>query len=341
MPKKEVNIGINFRHSAIGEMLWMLSIIKSISEHHNKKVIIFTRKETKAKVILENEDYIKEIIYLPFRKGIYQINEIMTQAKILRKRKINYFYILEEIVRPCLAAKIAGVKNIFSYGKKKQQKYLSQIKFLNQNIYNKHEYIRGVNFLKIMNIKHKNIKIKLSLNNKKLRKIKKKYSKYNKRIFLALQASEKFRTWPTEFFLKLINQLSYRYKNNIIFLLCNKSFNAELNKIKSKIIVNKNKILSLENHKFGIIKYFMKISDVYVGCDSGPSMLSDLLDTKTFVLYGATAPLPYKNNIYPIYSSKKKYLQKNLIVNKYQKNNSYMEDISSIKVFNKIKKFLD
>ena len=47
----------------------------------------------------------------------------------------------------------------------------------------------------------------------------------------------------------------------------------------------------------------MKISDFYVGCDSGPAMLSDYLGTKTFVLYGATAPLPYENKIIPIYCS--------------------------------------
>ena len=116
-----MSIAINFRHSAIGEVLWMIPIIKSISRHHNQKIILFTRKETRIMHILKNEDYIEEIIYLPFRKGIYQIKDVINQSLILKKKKIKCIYILEEIVRPCLAAKIAGVNKIYSYGKKNKE----------------------------------------------------------------------------------------------------------------------------------------------------------------------------------------------------------------------------
>ena len=78
--------------------------------------------------------------------------------------------------------------------------------------------------------------------------------------------------------------------------------NSQILKNDSNIILNKiSKILSLEKYSFDKIKYLMKISDFYVGCDSGPAMLSDYLGTKTFVLYGATASLPYRNKIFPIY----------------------------------------
>ena len=341
MQKVNSNIAVNYRHSAIGEVLWMLPIIKSISEHHKKKIILFTRPETKAKVLLENENYIKEIIYLPFRKGIYQFKEILLQTSILKKKNINYFYVLEEIVRPCLAARLAGVKNIFGYGKKKQRKYLTQSKYLNDNIYNKHEYVRGFKFLKLLKIKHTNIKkVNISLNFNKLKKTKKKYSKFKKKIFLALQASEKFRTWPIGYFIELVNLILSNNQKYIIFLLCDKSFFEQLKKIKLKIKKNKiSKILSLEKYSFDKIKYLMKISDFYVGCDSGPAMLSDYLGTKTFVLYGATAPLPYENKIIPIYAkSKSKRYQKNeLIVQNHQKKNSYMKYIYPLKVYKQIK----
>jgi len=338
------NIGINFRHAAIGEMLWMLPIIKSISEHHKKKIILFTRQETKAKVTLENENYIKEVIYLPFRKGIYQFKEIFSQASILKRKNINYFYVLEEIVRPCIAARLAGVKNIFGYGKKKQQKYLTQTKYLNENIYNKHEYIRGLKFLKLLKIKHTNIKkVNISVNSNKLKNTKKKYSQFKKRIFLGLQASEEFRTWSIDYFVDLINLLLKDNQKYIIFLLCNKNFFDQLNKLRLEIKKNKiSKILSLEKYSFDKIKHLIKISDIYVGCDSGPAMLSDYLGTKTFVLYGATAPLPYRNKIFPIYAKdkSKRYKKKEFIVQNHQKKNSYMKYIYPLKVYNIIKKNL-
>ena len=53
MKKKNSSIAVNYRHSAVGELLWMLPIIKSISAHNNEKVILFTRKETSAKLLLD------------------------------------------------------------------------------------------------------------------------------------------------------------------------------------------------------------------------------------------------------------------------------------------------
>ncbi len=341
---KKNNIAINFRHSAVGELLWMLPIIKSISEHHKEKVILFTRPETKAKVLLEREKYIKEIIYLPFRKGIYQFQEIIKQALILKKKKIDFFYILEEIVRPCIAGKLSGVKHILSYGKKKQRKYLTQSKYLSKNIYNKHEYIRGFEFLKLMKIKHTNIKkVNVSVSFNKLKKEKKKYSKFQKKIFFALQPSEKFRSWPIDYFIELLNLVLKKNKKYAIFLLCNKNFSDQLKKIKLKIVKNKKcKIISLEKYSFDKIKYLIKISNFYIGNDSGPAILSNLLGTKTYVLYGATAPLPYENKIIPIYpkSKNKRYTKNHRIVQNYQKINSYMNLIYPSIVYKKINKDL-
>ena len=132
MQKENNNIAVNYRHSAIGELLWILPIIRSIALHNKKKVILFTRKETSAKLLLEKEDYLSEIIYLPFRKGLHQLTDILKQAIIFKKKKIKKLYVLEEIVRPLISGKIAGINEMYAFGKKKQKKYLSQQKFLNE-----------------------------------------------------------------------------------------------------------------------------------------------------------------------------------------------------------------
>ena len=111
---------------------------------------------------------------------------------------------------------------------------MTQSIYLNDNIYNKHEYVRGLKFLKLLKIKHTNIKkVKISLNFNKLKKAKKKYAKFKKKIFLSLQASEKFRTWPIGYFIELVNLILNNNQKYIIFLLCDKSFFEQLKKIKS------------------------------------------------------------------------------------------------------------
>ena len=194
----------------------------------------------------------------------------------------------------------------------------------------------------MMGIKLVNENNSINLDKIQLNKYNKKYKFYKNKIFLALQASQEFRTWPTDYFLELIKLIIKNHSKTMIFLLVDKKFSDKIKSIKSQIKkLNQNKIYSLENLFFDKIKYLIKISNLYVGCDSGPSILSDLLKTKTFVLYGATAPLPYKNKIKPIFGSKKKFIKKNLIVQAHQKKDIYMKSISPKIVYNKIKKYIN
>ena len=86
----------------------------------------------------------------------------------------------------------------------------------------------------------------------------------------------------------------------------------------------------------------MSISDIFIGNDSGPTILSDCLGVKTFCLYGATAPLPYENKIKKIFakSKNKRYRRNEFIVKDYQKKNSYMNLIYPKEVYKKIKSHL-
>ena len=131
------------------------------------------------------------------------------------------------------------------------------------------------------------------------------------------------------------------YKNTFFFLLSYNKNKEKVYKIKKflKKKFNKKNYLSLIGHDMGDIKYYISISDISIGNDSGPIILSDCLGTKSFCLYGATAPLPYPNKMIKIFpkSKKKRYNKKELIVQMHQKRNSFMKDIYPIDVYNRIK----
>ena len=345
MQKENNNIAVNYRHSAIGELLWILPIIRSIALHNKKKVILFTRKETSAKLLLEKEDYLSEIIYLPFRKGLHQLADIIKQAIIFKKKKIKKLYVLEEIVRPLISWKIAGIKEMYAFGKKKQKKYLTQKKFLSESIYKRHEFIRGKKFLELLSIKYKKFnKSYPNINLKKKFLYKKKYKKYKNIIFLGVDAAEKFRTWPLEYFIDLVGLIMKKFNNSFFFLVSYNKNKDKVYKIQKflKKKFKKNNSLSLIKHNMQNVKYYLSISDIFVGNDSGPANLSDCLGIKTFCIYGATAPPPNENKIIKIYPKKKKkrYTKSEFIVQEYQKKNSFMNDIYPIDVYNRIKSSL-
>jgi ADP-heptose:LPS heptosyltransferase len=56
-------ICIVYSHHKLGDLIWQLPYIKSISEHHNKKIDLVVREKTQAKEILKDLNYINTIHY--------------------------------------------------------------------------------------------------------------------------------------------------------------------------------------------------------------------------------------------------------------------------------------
>ena len=54
-------ICIVYTHSKVGDLIWQLPYIESISEYHNQKITFITREETHAKSIMADLEYIESI----------------------------------------------------------------------------------------------------------------------------------------------------------------------------------------------------------------------------------------------------------------------------------------
>ena len=62
---------IVYTHHKLGDLIWQLPYIKSISEHHKEKIDIIVRNKTQAKNILRDLNHIQNINYNEFRfKGL-------------------------------------------------------------------------------------------------------------------------------------------------------------------------------------------------------------------------------------------------------------------------------
>ena len=64
-------ICIVYSHHKLGDLIWQLPYIKSISDFHKNKVHLMLRDKTQAKDILKDLDHIQSIEYNNFRKGFY------------------------------------------------------------------------------------------------------------------------------------------------------------------------------------------------------------------------------------------------------------------------------
>ena len=78
-------ICIVYTHHKLGDLIWQLPYIKSISEHHKHKIDLIVREKTQAKNILKDIPHINLINYNNFRKGLFYWIDVFKLVKIFFK----------------------------------------------------------------------------------------------------------------------------------------------------------------------------------------------------------------------------------------------------------------
>ena len=102
----------------IGDMIMFLPFVKAISNYYGEQVSLMVKKNTKASEYLNEEKYIKEIIYLERSEvesrhaGIKGFFNLINDFK---DKKFDKVFIFNSSLRFYIAAKMGGIKDINSY----------------------------------------------------------------------------------------------------------------------------------------------------------------------------------------------------------------------------------
>ena len=102
----------------IGDMIMFLPFVKAISNYYGEQISLMVKKNTKAWEYLNEEKYIKEIIYLERSEvesrhvGIKGFFNLINDFK---DKKFDKVFIFSSSLRFYMAAKMGGIKDINSY----------------------------------------------------------------------------------------------------------------------------------------------------------------------------------------------------------------------------------
>lgn len=275
-------ICVTYTHHKLGDLIWQLPYIKAISEFHQLPVDLIVREKTQAKNILFDLEYIKNIFYNNYRKGLYYWYDVLKLSKIFYKNKYTHVYMLDKVNKPGIAARITGIKHIIGPGFGNQRKWITNNKILNISDF-KLSYSEQSQKLLRLNSIPVNDKIPfLKVNIKRFEKKNIDLLKKGKKISFGIDSFEDFKMWYEEDFVKLANLLYKKKIFDYIYLICgpDKSYMAK------KIIdlSNKKYFIDCSQKDLGGIIYAIKNSDIYIGNNSGPLNLSAALNVKTFGL---------------------------------------------------------
>ena len=273
---------IVYTHHKLGDLIWQLPYIKSISDHHNEKVDLIVREKTQAQKILKDLNHINNIYYNNFRKGLAYWIDVFKIKKIFNLEKYGYVYILDKVNKPAIAAKLAGIENIIGPGFKNQKKWITVKNYLDEEDWNLNYSEQSQKLLKINSIPINNKFPDLEVNIDRLKENNSNLLVKGKKIAFGVDSFEDYKMWYEDDFIKLADLLYKKKFFDFIYLICG----PEKSNIAKTIIdktSNKYFIDCSNKDLLGVI-FALKQSSIFVGNNSGPLNLAAALGIKSFGL---------------------------------------------------------
>ena len=314
-------IGVIVPGKGMGNFISYISHFKTINKNTGKKILIFTKSSTSAKLFLNHQKYIHDIIYLNNDDGIFKkIIFYKDLIKLIKKNCLSEIFILHPSKKYALACLLAGVNKIYAPGYKWQfffinKKYRVYKSFFDKTFDPREENDKLLkNFFSINSLEENTI----DLNNKN----NKKY------IAICIATSGLEKQWGIDNYIKVVQYLADKgYKNFCILSgidqkdteekLINNFDNSEFNFVKTS-----------EKKLDQIMSYLLNVK-LYVGNDTGLSHLSVSLKIPSIVIYGDCPAQFYSNYIKPV------TIDENVVRSKYS-----IKTITFDKVKNRINDFL-
>lgn len=243
-----MNTGIFLSYKGLGANLLHLAYCHEISKRYGPITIITLCKNLQQ--VLKDDPMIKDIICLnEYHK---KFSDIINLSKTLKKFQFDNFFIFYPSIRFYIAAKIAKIKNVYTYQffKKKNLHLVKAAKKFTEK------------YLEINNI---STETKIFISKSNIKNAQKNLLKNKKNIIIGAGSSGATTKWGETNFINLINRLNSK-DNFFFYILCG----PEENSISQKIIdsVNKKNCLSFSKNNIEEIIPTMSLCDLYIGNDS-------------------------------------------------------------------------
>ena len=274
--------GIYLSYIGLGANLLHLSYCHQIAKKHGPVTIITLCKNLKEALV--DDPLIEKVYYLD--KYQKKFIDILKLSKILKEFNFQNFLIFYPSLRIYLAAKIAGIKSIWSYKffKKKNLHLIDAAKSLTKTFLKIDSCLTETNFF----IKDERIlNVNRELNNNSFR------------IVIGAGSSGPTTRWGSNNFARLINNLNDT--GDFFFLiLCGPNEKKIEYEILSKL--KKNNYLTLSDKKIYDLIPYLGASDMYVGNDSFGSHILSQSGKKSivFLLDSPKAYTDYSKNYFRI-----------------------------------------
>lgn len=272
--------GIYLSYVGLGANLLHLSYCHQIAKKNGPVTIITLCKN--LEVTLADDPLIKKVFYIDqYHKKLIDVFKL---GNILKKFDLENLLIFYPSLRLYLAAKLAGIKNIWIYSflKKKNLHLVNTAKKLTED------------FLKINNCP---TETNFFIKKEKLDKVYKELDNSKFKIVIGAGSSGPTTRWGSKNFSKLINHLN-KTNDYFFFILCGPNEKEIENEIISNL--NKENYITLSEKSIEDTIPYLCASNMYVGNDSFGSHITSQSGKKSIVMLldSPKAYTDYSQNYY-------------------------------------------
>ena len=289
-------VGVIAPGKGMGNFISYISHFRTINKLTGKKLLIFTKQSTSAKLFLNDQNYIENIIYMSNDEKPFSLFEKIkfykNLVKDIKKNNIDKIFILHPSKKYAIACKIASVKDIYAPGYRLQNFLIK-----NKNKFYQSYFDKGLDpreesdqlLKKIFSIN----KLEENIIDRDYENSKKKY------ISICIATSGFEKQWGVEKYIKVIEYLiKNNYKNFCI--LSGKDQGILEDQIIKNFDNNNLVFIKTSSKKINEIIELLLCSFLYVGNDTGLSHLSVSLKVPSIVIYGDCPAQFYSDYINPI-----------------------------------------
>jgi len=240
--------GIYLSYSGLGANLLHLAYCHEVAKKYGPVTIITLCKNLKE--ALADDPLIENVFYIDkFTKKFFDIFKL---SKILKKFNFENLLIFYPSLRVYLAAKISGIKNVYSYKfyKKKNLHLINTAKLFTE---------------KTLNIKNSPTETRFYIQKERLDKVKSEIKNDYFKIVLGVGSSGPTTRWGSKNFSNLVNNLNKTGKY-FFLILCGPNEKEIENEFISNL--ENDNFMTLSDKKIYDVLPYLSASDMYVGNDS-------------------------------------------------------------------------
>jgi heptosyltransferase-2 len=263
----------------MGDMIIYLPYIRAISEYYKSSVSILVKENSRAKELLNDEKYVKEILLLDRTKnklGAHDgIKGFFQLSKEIKIKEFDKVFIFSSSLRYLLLSKFAGIKNIAQYPLlRKKDNIVTSAKIFTEN-----ELSTIISTQPILNLKKE-----------KIENFRNKINKDFKHICLGVSASGPTKRWSVENYINLCKKINTNHPSKF-YLAGGKNDQELINKILISNIGSN--CFSFDNLKISDTLPIIKNCDLYLGNDTGFLHIACALEVKCLALFMDSPVMAY------------------------------------------------